>query len=62
MQQKDSKFDFTGQDIYVGLDIGKKDWKVNIHTKEMELKAFSQSPKPEVLVRYLRIFLDSRGV
>jgi transposase len=54
MQQKDSKLDFTGQDIYVGLDIGKKDWKVNIQTKEMELKAFSQPPRPEVLVRYLR--------
>lgn len=53
MQQKNTKLDFTGQDIYVGLDIGKKDWKVNIQTKEMELKAFSQPPRPEALVRYL---------
>ena len=28
MRKENSKLDFTGQDIYVGLDIGKKDWKV----------------------------------
>jgi len=54
MQRKNTKLDFTGQEIYVGLDTGKKSWKVCILTKELEHKTFSQPPKPEVLVEYLR--------
>ncbi len=54
MQKKNTKVDFSGQDIYVGLDIGKKSWQVTILTKEFEHKTFSQPPKPEVLVGYLR--------
>jgi transposase len=53
MYRKNTKLDFTGQDIYVGLDTGKKSWKVCILTKEVEHKTFSQSPKPEALVGYL---------
>jgi transposase len=54
IQQQNSKLDFTGQEIYVGLDTGKKSWKVCILTKEFEHKTFSQPPKPEALVSYLR--------
>ena len=54
MQRKNTKLDFTGQEIYVGLDTGKKSWKVCILTKELEHKTFSQPPRPEVLVEYLR--------
>lgn len=54
MQRKNTKLDFTGQEIYVGLDTGKKSWKVCILTKELEHKTFSQPPEPEVLVEYLR--------
>jgi transposase len=54
MQQKNSRIDFTGQDIYVGLDTGKKSWKVCILTEELEHKTFSQPPYPMVLVDYLR--------
>ena len=53
MHKKNTKLDFTGQDIYVGLDTGKKSWKVSILTKEFEHKTFSQPPKPEALVNYL---------
>lgn len=53
MRKENTKLDFTGQDIYVGLDIGKKDWKVTILTKEYEHKTFTQPPQPEVLVKYL---------
>lgn len=53
MQRKDTKLDFTGQEIYVGLDTGKKSWKVCILTGEMEHKTFSQPPRPEALVGYL---------
>ena len=54
MQRKDTKLDFSGQEIYVGVDVGKKDWKVCILTKEFSHKAFSQPPDPKVLVGYLQ--------
>ncbi len=50
---KNTKVDFTGQDIYVGIDTGKNSWKVSILTNELEHKTFSQPPIPEVLVQYL---------
>ena len=36
MQRKSTKLNFAGQDIYVGLDTGKRSWKVSILTKESE--------------------------
>mgnify|MGYP001818803722 CR=1 FL=1 len=54
MQEKNNKLDFTDQDIYVGLDTGKNSWKVSILTKDFEHKTFTQTPKPEALVKYLR--------
>ena len=54
IQQENIKLSFAGQEIYVGLDTGKKSWKVTILTKDFEHKTFSQPPKPEVLVSYLR--------
>jgi len=53
MQKKNTKLDFSGQEIYVGLDTGKRSWKVTILTKKLEHKTFSQPPKPEALVGYL---------
>jgi len=46
--------DFAGQHIYVGLDIGKKSWKVSILTEELEHKTYTQPPEAEVLINYLR--------
>ena len=54
IQQQNIRLDFTGQDIYVGLDTGKKSWKVCILTKDFEHKTFSKPPEPKVLVGYLR--------
>jgi len=54
MQRENTKLDFSDQEIYVGLDTGKKSWKVSILTKEFEHKTFSQPPKPAVLIEYLR--------
>jgi len=54
MQRQNTKLDFNDQEIYVGLDTGKKSWKVSILTKDLEHKTFTQPPEPEVLVRYLR--------
>lgn len=54
MQEECTKLDFTGQQVYVGLDVGKKSWKVSIYVNEHYHKTFSQPPRPEVLSSYLR--------
>ena len=51
--KKINKLDFSGQDIYIGIDTGKKSWKVTILTKEFEHKTFTQTPEPKALVNYL---------
>ena len=48
------ELDFSGQDIFVGLDVHKKSWDVSIQTKDFEHKTFTQPPEPEILVNYLR--------
>lgn len=48
-----SKLDFSGQHIYVGLDVHKKHWSVCILTQQFEHKTFTQPPDPSVLVNYL---------
>jgi transposase len=49
-----TKLDFSDQDIYIGLDIHKKNWTVSIFTEHFEHKTFSQNPDPYVLARYLK--------
>jgi len=49
-----SKLDFTGQQIYIGMDVHKKSWSVSIYTDQFEHKTFSQPPKVEVLMNYLK--------
>lgn len=48
--------DFTGKQIYVGMDIHKKSWTVTILTEQMEHKTFQQPPCPDSLVKYLEKF------
>lgn len=46
--------------VYIGMDVHKKDWKVTILTDQLSHKTFSQPPNPQVLVNYLhRNFPDS---
>lgn len=52
MEQR-TKLDFSGQDIYIGLDVHKKNWTVSIFTQNFEHKTFSQNPEPDILVNYL---------
>jgi transposase len=49
-----SKLDFTGQQIYVGMDVHKKSWSISILTDQFEHKTFSQPPEVAVLVNYLK--------
>jgi len=45
--------DYSGQNIYVGLDTHLKSWKVSIIVEQIPWKTFSQDPTPEVLKSYL---------
>jgi transposase len=45
--------DFTGQPLFVGLDVHKTSWRVSIHTEEMEYKTFTQPPQASALLAYL---------
>jgi transposase len=52
--EKGSKLDFTGQSIYVGLDVHKKSWSVSIFSEQCEHKKFTQDPETDKLVHYLK--------
>ncbi len=52
-QIKVKELDFTGQNIYAGIDVHKKSWQVSIYSDELYHKTFNQPPKPEVLHGYL---------
>jgi len=49
-----NKLNFTGQQIYVGMDVHKKSWSISIYTDQSEHKTFSQPPEVGVLVNYLK--------
>ena len=53
MKTKDNKLDFTGQIMYIGLDVHKKSWMVTIISQGIILKTMSFIPSPEQLVKYL---------
>lgn len=49
-----NKLDFSGQTIYVGLDVHKKSWSVSIFSEQCEHKTFTQPPEADKLVHYLK--------
>lgn len=54
MQAQGTKLDFTNQDVYVGIDVGKKNWAIRILVDEHTFKPFTQQPEPAILANYLR--------
>ena len=50
---KSNELDFSGQDIYTGLDTHLKSWRVSIMVGDSPFKTFSQDPRPETLKNYL---------
>ena len=52
--QRTNKLDFTGQSIYIGMDVHKKSWSVSIYSEQCEHKTFRQPADSNTLVRYLR--------
>jgi transposase len=49
-----NRVDFTGQTLYIGMDVHKKSWTVSIFMEHLEHKTFTQPPNVEILVSYLR--------
>lgn len=54
MPSKNSNLDFTGQNLYVGIDVHKKSFTVSIRGEELLYKTFSQAPSARVLADHLR--------
>lgn len=48
-----NKFNFKGQNLYVGIDVHKKSWSVTILSENSVLKKFSQAPDPQLLHNFL---------
>ena len=49
-----SKLDFSGQHIYVGMDVHNKSWSISIMTENSVHKTFSQPPDPSALSNYMQ--------
>jgi transposase len=54
MKGKVKKLDFTGMNIYVGIDTHLKKWAVTIFIEDSIFKTFSMDPKAHLLHNYLR--------
>jgi transposase len=52
-EQFTNKIDLTGESIYVGIDVHKKQWNVSIMGSLKEHKTFVQPPDAYLLVNYL---------
>ena len=53
MKEKNKKLSFKGQDIYIGIDVHLKSWKVTIMLKHSLHKTFSMNPSSRELKQYL---------
>ncbi|MEZ5071806.1 MAG: IS110 family transposase [Bacteroidales bacterium] len=49
-----SKLDFSGQNIYAGIDVHKKSWSVHLISETLDLGSFSQPPDPQKLSASLK--------
>lgn len=54
MQMQHTQIDWSGQHLYVGLDVHKNSWTVTVLTETIMQKKFSQPPDSECLANYLR--------
>ena len=53
-QNNEKKVDYSNQNIYVGLDTHKKDWKVTINLEDRRLVTYSMEPNPQQLIIHLK--------
>ena len=54
MQRQFKQLDFSGQNIYVGLDTHRKQMTVTILGEQVSHKTYSQPPEARVLAGYLK--------
>jgi len=52
--QVTKKIDFTGKQLFIGLDVHKRSWSVTIIVQGIEHRTFTQPPDPRALVKYLQ--------
>jgi hypothetical protein len=52
--QVTKKIDFTGKQLFIGLDVHKKSRSVTIVVDGMEHRTFTQPPDPMTLFNYLQ--------
>lgn len=45
--------DFTGQNVYAGIDVHKKNWRVSIYSEQLYHRSFHQTADPHALHHYL---------
>ena len=53
MQNQSYKLDFTGKDIFSGIDAHLKSWRITIMVNGTIFKTFSQDPQANILRKYL---------
>lgn len=54
MQTQSKQLDFTGENIYAGIDVHLRSWKVTLLSDDLFLRTFSQPPEPDKLASYLK--------
>lgn len=54
MEKTVTRLDYSGQNIYIGLDTHLKNWKTTIRVGDTFYKTFSQDPEAIVLSNYLK--------
>jgi transposase len=54
MQRENKTINFQGQNIYTGIDVHLKSWKVTVMIENVIYKTFSQDPDARILGNYLR--------
>lgn len=54
MLNKSNYPDFTGENIFIGIDVHKNNWKVTIQTDEVVCRTFNQDPNVKILSNYLK--------
>jgi transposase len=53
MPTKKSNPTFSGQKVFIGIDVHKNSWSVAVRTLGIEVAHFTQTPEPQQLARYL---------
>jgi transposase len=47
------KINFAGQDLYIGIDVHARQWKITVRTMNIVLQTLSINPRPNDLLKYL---------